>query len=157
MARRGFLVMHDFHNRIIAWASSTPLPRWLVAYGYLLSQFLSPYYNHRERWSAGQRQPSGCQSENARFGPTLSGKGVFSTLKQAPVLGRYCRGHQPHGHRHINAAFFLTTGLFCFPLGRLSNHADRKNILWVECCPSTLLHQTPREVDYDRRKKIYPR
>ncbi|APG23729.1 NADH:flavin oxidoreductase [Syntrophotalea acetylenica] len=40
-----------------------------------------------KRWSAGQREPSGCQSENACFGPALSGKGVSCALKQAPVLG----------------------------------------------------------------------
>lgn len=34
-----------------------------------------------QRWAAGRREPSGCQSENACFGPILAGKGICCPLK----------------------------------------------------------------------------
>lgn len=34
-----------------------------------------------QRWAAGRREPSGCQSENACFGPILAGKGMCCPLK----------------------------------------------------------------------------
>ncbi len=34
-----------------------------------------------KRWAAGHRDPSGCQSENACFGPILAGKGISCVLK----------------------------------------------------------------------------
>jgi 2,4-dienoyl-CoA reductase-like NADH-dependent reductase (Old Yellow Enzyme family) len=34
-----------------------------------------------QRWAVGRREPSGCQSENACFGPILAGKGIFCPLK----------------------------------------------------------------------------
>jgi 2,4-dienoyl-CoA reductase-like NADH-dependent reductase (Old Yellow Enzyme family) len=33
------------------------------------------------RWAAGRREPSGCQSENACFGPAVAGKGIACVLK----------------------------------------------------------------------------
>lgn len=34
-----------------------------------------------KRWAAGDREPSGCESENACFGPILAGKGISCVLK----------------------------------------------------------------------------
>ncbi len=34
-----------------------------------------------KRWAAGDREPSGCRSENACFGPILAGKGISCVVK----------------------------------------------------------------------------
>lgn len=34
-----------------------------------------------KRWSSGDREPSGCQSENACFGPIVAGKGISCVIK----------------------------------------------------------------------------